>query len=684
MKTAAPKSTQSFRGLESVKLGPQTRVFDFEIRQVLDEENRTIEVAFSSSEPVNRGWWTEILSHAPGAADLTRLNNSAPMLWMHDPTDQRGVVEPGTARIDKDGKGRCVLRFSKTEEGEKLWTDVRDQIVTKISFGYIIEEARLIEFNEETGLEIWEVTRWRALEVSCVSIPADDTVGMCRSAMENDSASLTKLEVPSAFRETPKQPQKRAPKMEQTAEEKLAASNEKLRLIEVERAAAATEDDRIDADRKEILAYGERYGVESMAAQFLAKSRSETNLADFKLEVIKRLEKPASTGTASLGMDEKEVKRYDLFKAIRASISKTQSARAEASYELDLSREMQEKLGAEPDGLFIPPDVTFADLRTSARVFGNGNPLTIDAFKRAQMMGGGMQRDVTVGGSAGNLKGTDMLGLSFIEVLRNAGRFLPECTMFTDLIGDVAIPRHSTATLAYWVAESGVPTEGAPVFDQVTLAPKTVGGYLDLSRKILKQSSVDIQAWAFAELAAVIGLALDAAGINGSGASNQPEGVLNTTGIGDIAGGTNGLAPTWAHIVAIKREVAKDNALLGSPKWFLNSDSIAKLEVTERASSTAAFILDADSPRQTMGGFPWCETNQVPNNIAKGSGTDLSALLFGNARDCIAGLWGVLDMVVDDSTFSSAGGLRISAFQDADIAVRHASSFSAMQDAITA
>mgnify|MGYP001953883851 CR=1 FL=1 len=209
-------------------------------------------MAFSSSEPVERGYWTEILSHAPGAADLRRLNNSAPLLWMHDVFDQRGVIEPGTARVDSDGKGRCVLRFSKTEEGEKLWTDVLDRIKTKISFGYIIEKARLIEVNEETGLEIWEVTKWRALEVSFVSIPADDTVGMCRSSTESEFAFETELEVPEELRESFTKPQSRSTPMEKTAEQlKNEELERQLQKIEEDRRQAKSDQERHDAERAE-------------------------------------------------------------------------------------------------------------------------------------------------------------------------------------------------------------------------------------------------------------------------------------------------------------------------------------------------------------------------------------------------------------------------------------------------
>ncbi len=134
-------------------------------------------------------------------------------------------------------------------------------------------------------------------------------------------------------------------------------------------------------------------------------------------------------------------------------------------------------------------------------------------------------------------------------------------------------------------------------------------------------------------------------------------------------------------MINVKKEVAKDNALMGSLGWMLNADSVGKLQQTEKASSTAQFILGEDASR--LCGYPVHETNQVPNSLTKGSGTDLSALIFGNWADLVVGMWGGLDINIDTSTGSTAGTVRVVTLQDVDVAVRHTQSFAAMQDAIT-
>ena len=54
----------------------------------IDEENRTVELAFSSEFPVERGYGIEVLDHTPASVKLERLNNSAPLFVIHNSDDQ--------------------------------------------------------------------------------------------------------------------------------------------------------------------------------------------------------------------------------------------------------------------------------------------------------------------------------------------------------------------------------------------------------------------------------------------------------------------------------------------------------------------------------------------------------------------------------------------------------------------
>ena len=149
------------------------------VRESIDKEARTVEIAFSSDEPYLRWWGLEILGHKDGEVDMDFMaSGMAPLLLQHYHGDQVGVIE--SARIDKDGKGRAVVRFSRSARGEEIFQDVIDGIRQPVSVGYQIEEMILIEQKEE-GPDVYRVTRWRPFEASLVSVPADTTVGVGRS-----------------------------------------------------------------------------------------------------------------------------------------------------------------------------------------------------------------------------------------------------------------------------------------------------------------------------------------------------------------------------------------------------------------------------------------------------------------------------------------------------------------------
>lgn len=147
----------------------------------IDLEARTVEIAFSSdTESVERWFGIEVLGHAPGEVRMGRLQNNGPVLWMHDQTDQRGVIE--SARIDADAKGRAVIRLSKSAAGDQLFQDIADGITTHVSVGYNVFGMRLVE--ERDGIDVYRVTDWEPYEISLVSVPADTTVGVGRSLTE--------------------------------------------------------------------------------------------------------------------------------------------------------------------------------------------------------------------------------------------------------------------------------------------------------------------------------------------------------------------------------------------------------------------------------------------------------------------------------------------------------------------
>ena len=137
------------------RLAEIKRTRGFRVAEIgaIDPETRTVALAFSSEEPVRRVFGLEVLSHAPGAVAMGRLQNGAPLLLNHEAEHQIGVVE--SVGIDTDRRGRAVVRFGRGERAEEIFQDVRDQIRRHVSVGYLIHDAEPSGVRD--GEEVWRI-----------------------------------------------------------------------------------------------------------------------------------------------------------------------------------------------------------------------------------------------------------------------------------------------------------------------------------------------------------------------------------------------------------------------------------------------------------------------------------------------------------------------------------------------
>lgn len=597
-----------------------TRALMFD-RAAINEESRTVELAFASETPYERYWGVEILDLSAPSVRLGRLTAGGPLLMDHDSRDHVGVIE--SVQIGADRVGRAVVRFGKSARADEVFQDVKDGIRQNVSVGYMIHKAVLVEQNEEQ--DTYRVTDWEPFEVSLVSVPADASVGIGRSADAESPIEFIPLQ------------------------EKQIMSD--INVEEVRAEAVKSEQKRT----QEIIAMGEQfkaYGADGVAAECLRNGKSvEETRAAIMTKIGTR-----ALPSADIGMTQEEARSFSFVRAIQAAVlikdGKFSQARDIGGFELDASDAVAKKMGRESRGFFVPNEVQKRDLLVGTPTAG------------------------------GNTVATDLLASSFVDLLRNKMAVTGLGAKFlTGLVGQIAIPRQTAGATAYWVAENGAPTESQQAFDQVTMTPKTLGAFTDITRKLLLQSSIDVEGLVRNDLATVIAMAIDLAAINGSGASNQPTGILNTAGIGSVAGGTNGLIPTWGNLVDLESQVAVANADLGALGYLTNAKVRGKLKQVSKVSGQNGFIWEDG----TVNGYATGVSNQVPSNLTKGSASGIcSAILFGNFADLIIGQWGNLDIMVDPYTGSTAGTVRVVALQDVDVAVRHAESFAAMKDALTA
>ena len=564
-------------------------------------EDRTYDFPFSSEQPVARYYGNEILSHEKGAADLSRLNDGAPLLFNHNPDRVIGVVE--RAYIDDDKRrGYARVRFSRNEFAQEVLRDVRDGIIRNVSFGYAIDKM------EERSSGEFVATSWTPTEVSAVAIPADASVGFGRSLSDSDPEPAA-----SAAISTPP-----VPEMEDTTPD-----------MEVVRAEA------VEAERSriaEVTSLCNKHGMEDLGRQLVESGRSINEARAAVLEKLNVKEEPVNMKAAEIGLTEKESRSFSFLRAINYLANPTdRAAREAAAFEIEASEAAAEKLGRASRGITIPVDV--------------------------------MRRDLTVGTATagGNLVETELDSANFIDLLRNASALdQAGATVLTGLSGNVNIPRQSGAATAYWVAESGSPTESQQTIDQVALTPKTCGAFTDFSRKLMIQSSIDVENMVRTDLARVLALEIDRVGLYGSGSSNQPLGLKDTTGVltEDFSANT----PTFAEVVALESDVAGANALLGTPVYLMNAAMGGSLKTATKDSGSGQFILQGGE----VNGYRAVISNQVASND----------LWFGNFSDLIIAYFSGLDLMVDPFTGSTSGTVRVVALQDVDIAARHGASFS--------
>jgi HK97 family phage major capsid protein len=301
-----------------------------------------------------------------------------------------------------------------------------------------------------------------------------------------------------------------------------------------------------------------------------------------------------------------------------------------------------------------------------------------------------MTRVQTVGTatSAGNLVGQDFMADQFISPLRmKTAVMMAGATVLTDLIGNAVLPRQDNMTAGQWVAEDTAASETNLLFTQVTLSPKTVTGNISWSRQAALQALPSMEQIVRDDLAAQLGVALDRGALHGLGSSNEPRGVFNTSGIGSVALGTNGAAPTYASSLDLESAISTSNADSGNMAYITNTKVRRALKSAQRFTSTDTPVwmpggTNMDRGAGIVNGYPAYASNNVRDNFTKGTGTGLSGIIFGNWSELIIGLWGGLDLVVDPYTNSNIGRVRISAFLSADISVKRPSSFAAIVDAV--
>ena len=400
--------------------------------------------------------------------------------------------------------------------------------------------------------------------------------------------------------------------------------------------------DQVKAEKdrvQNLIKLGEEYHAQDKAMQFVKDGKT---VEQFKDELIKSIQvkdqKPIENDKKSsfgIGMTVEEARNFSFVKLLNAMTNPTDAgAQKAAEKELEFCSRAAEKYGVKNKGIIIPAEALVTPLAPKNAI------------------------NTTVG--APLIPTTLEMG-SFIELLRNKAVILQVARQLNGLVGNIDIPRQTAGASGYWVGEDTAPTSSNATFDTLQLRMKTVAGNTYVTRNMLKQTTLDMEAFIREDLAQALALALDKAAFYGTGSSNQPKGIKNTTGINSVS--FAGANPTYAELVQMETEIGADNAAVDSMAYIVNARTKGHCKTTQKFSGTNGAPIWEDGNQ--INGYRTLVTNQI----------NTGDVFLGNFADYIVGLFGGLEILVDPYTYSNKGAIQVTGFQDVDFGARHAASF---------
>mgnify|MGYP000889993010 CR=1 FL=1 len=654
-----------------------------------------VKVAFASDLPYERWWGIEVLECTPEAVRLDRLNDGAPILYNHDKDELRGTHVKGSAKCDDDGVLRGEIRLSSvTQDCRDTLALVKSGILTKASVGYLIHKvvekskkkdgtpqeithegrmfsgvlersfqeapgdraAFLRSLDQARGAEAdrgtdepptFLVMDWEPYENSLVTIPADNSVGVGRTAERAVPTTHVQQAESAARSSTMTEEEKRA--AEKAAQEKAAAEAAQRSAI-----TSGGDDTAVahEAQRQKAISNLCRANKIDPRTEehWIRSGKPLDQVSEELVKVMEERGKDVNTDSpAFLGMERGEVERYSISRAIHAIANKNWG---KAGLELKAHEAIAKRLGraVEENSILVPLEVQD---RLSAQVLA----------RQAQARG---QRDFnTSTGGGAYLIETQNVG--FMELLRNRSVFLNMGAMrIPSLTGSVTIPRQSAAGTAYWLAnETSQLTESNPTLVQMTLTPKTVGAYTEISRQLLLQSAPGADIIVMNDIARVVALGIDAAGFTGTGSNGQPQGLTGGRGISGV-GSVTGTSLGVAGVIEFQADVAGANALSPSCGYVTTPTVAGLLMQRARFSNTDTPLWEGNMLDGKVFGFRAMSSNQVPS----------ATVLFGDFGTVVIAEWGVLQIDVNPQADFKAGIIGVRGLASVDIGFRLPAGFS--------
>jgi HK97 family phage major capsid protein len=334
------------------------------------------------------------------------------------------------------------------------------------------------------------------------------------------------------------------------------------------------------------------------------------------------------------------------FSLQRAIASQIDPRSVDAGREIEISKELSRRSGRAAQGIRVPLDALVE--------------------KRVQ----------TVAADAQYITATNVLADQFIDALRPAtvlgalgARFL------TGLRDSISIPKmDALMPAAAWLETEGTSglTSGDHSFTAVTGSPHICGLLTTWSRKTLLQSNPSIEQLVRADFTAKLAAAIDLAGLAGTGATGQPEGILTNSSVPEQS--LSGNAVAWADVLNMIATVLGADVRGGSMGWTFNAFVQAYLRAKVKETDGEFYIMEDPN---SLAGYPVQITSQMDG--ANLSPAVAGTMLFGDFSQVILAFWGDggADILINpyESTAYAAGNVLMRAFIDADVLIRHPEGF---------
>ncbi|WP_024246772.1 phage major capsid protein [Escherichia coli] len=629
------------------------------------------EIAFSSEQPYQRQFWDEqnqemvvldeILIHTPEAVDLSRLNNNAPLLFNHNFDNHLGVV--CNARIDADKVGRATVRFSKHGT---LANDIRNKVIEgtmeKISVGYDIKEYHI---DYAKGQLI--VTKFVPFELSFVTVPADDSVGLNRSLntitvnleakrdMTKEQIEEIKEEQESAqVEETPVEENKES-EVEETQERQVEENKEDENLedgkdaehpesvdddsstvreteeVKEEREAAPVEEEKIEEvaerseeDEEEIRAIARELNINDEELERALAIKDMTPEA-FRTKALNNITNAQRNNEQQI-KDSKMEKTFDLNNVIRSLVDGEALGAHEAEFSaMAATATMQRGRAARGGSVFVPT----AAMRAAA----DGNTkATLTAVTDEKLL-----NDSYVA----MLLPESVLGRLGVKVL-------------SGLTSPTAIPKMTASSVESFgfVDENGAAPEGKAEFANVKMAPKTFAGGNPISRASLK-TVPGIATLITDHINQAVRIKLEQLILSDKENARGPAGVIKQL----VDAGRVEKKAAFSYKDFLK-EIAKLTDA-GVPaqaiKFAMSGATAAELESTLKDNGVSGYIIENGK----LAGYDVVTSGVIP----------VDHIVLGSFDAITIGEWGGLELDIDDTTYRAQSAIVPRIWVDLDYVV---------------